>query len=319
MNSVPSMYFYDRSQAEEDVAAEVKRSLSANPKSIPPKYFYDERGSELFAEITRLPEYYLTRVETGLLGDHAGDIARLIGKNCQLIEYGSGSSEKIRLLLEALRPSVYAPLDISADYLTQAARALAMEYPWLEVHAVSVDFTEEFNLPFRREGRRVSFFPGSSIGNFSRKEAARFLGRIRRLVGDDGGLLIGVDLEKDEAVLNAAYNDGQGVTAAFNLNVLSHINREVGANFDVARFSHEARYNSELGCVQMFLRSDRNQTVVVGDESIRFAAGEMIHTENSHKYSVEEFLEMAAGAGFTGHEIWLDDRRYFGVFFLCAE
>lgn len=298
------------------MAAEVKQGLFTDRKSIPPKYFYDARGSELFSQITRLPEYYLTRVETALLRAHAGDIVRLVGKNCQLIEYGSGSSEKIRLLLENLRPSIYVPLDISTDYLVQAASLLARDYPWLEVHALGVDFTGEFSLPFEREGRRVAFFPGSSIGNFPREEVLPFLRRIRRLVGDDGGLLIGVDLKKDPAVLNAAYNDEQGVTAAFNLNLLHRINREAGADFDVAKFSHRAFYNEKLGCIRMFLRSDVAQTVVIGEEAVEFGKGEMIHTENSHKYSVTEFLEMARGAGFDSHEYWLDEGRLFGVFFL---
>ncbi len=312
------MYFYDQSVPGEDVATEVKQSLARSPKSIAPKFFYDERGSELFTEITRLPEYYLTRVETGLLRRHADEIASLTGENCQLIEYGSGSSEKIRLLLESLRPSVYAPLDISTEYLAQAANALASEYPWLEVHAVSVDFTDEFTLPFDREGRRVSFFPGSSIGNFSRPEAAAFLKRIRGLVGDDGALLIGVDLKKDEAVLNAAYNDAAGVTAAFNLNVLHHLNSELNADFDVEQFSHVAAYNDDEGCIQMHLRSEVEQTVSLDGQAISFSAGEMIHTENSHKYAVDEFLMMAKDAGFERSQSWLDDDSYFGVFFLSS-
>ena len=316
MNSIPAVHFYDQTEAGEDMAAEIKSSLSAPRKSIQPKYFYDERGSELFAQITRLPEYYLTRVETDLLRRHAGDIALLTGKHCQLIEYGSGSSEKIRLLLETLKPTAYVPLDISTEYLAQAVDALARQFPWLEVHAVSVDFTGDFNLPFDLEGRRVSFFPGSSIGNFSREEATDILRRIRHLVGPAGGLLIGIDLKKDKAVLDAAYNDAKGVTAAFNLNVLHHINREVGADFAVDQFSHQAFYNDELGCVQMFLRSDQEQAVKVDGMEINFDEGELIHTENSHKYSVDEVLEKARSAGFVHHECWLDEKEYFAIFYL---
>ena len=316
MNSLPQVYFYDQSKAPGNLSEEVLTGLLAQPKYISPKFFYDERGSALFSDITQLPEYYLTRTETSLLTKHAAEIAAKIGANCQLIEYGSGSSEKVRLLLEQLRPNLYAPLDISADYLAQAAETLAQEYPWLEVHAVSVDFTDEFTLPFEREGRRVSFFPGSSIGNFSREEAAHFITRIRHLVGDAGGLLIGVDLKKEEALLNAAYNDAQGVTAAFNLNALAHINRELGANFNLQGFSHQAAFNPSLGCVQMFLRSDCNQQVILAEKTISLAKDELIHTENSHKYTLEEFRAMAKKAGFSRAQTWTDADGLFAVFFL---
>jgi dimethylhistidine N-methyltransferase len=235
-----------------------------------------------------------------------------------LIEYGSGSSEKIRILLDSLRPSLYAPLDISRDYLVQAAEALGEDYPWLEVHATCVDFTVEFELPFKSEKRHVSFFPGSSIGNFERSEAVAFLSRIRSLVGAAGGLLIGVDMKKDVEVLNKAYNDDNGITADFNLNILEHINREYAADFLLSQFKHEATYDVLQGCIQMFLVSTCDQCVSVAGHDFRFSEGEKIHTENSHKYTVEEVLEMAVGAGFSEAKTWLDKGGLFGVFYLYS-
>ena len=318
MKSAPSLYFYDQADRQDDFTEEIIRGFRAREKFVSPKFFYDERGSQLFADITRQPEYYLTRTETKLLQKHAGEISELIGDDFLLIEYGSGSSEKIRILLENLRPSIYAPVDISRDYLAQAAQALAREYPWLEVHATCVDFTNEFVLPFHSEKRRVSFFPGSSIGNFDRDEAAAFVRRVHKLVGGDGGLLIGVDLKKDEAILNAAYNDEKGVTADFNLNVLTHLNREYDADFDPAGFEHHAVYNEGKGCVQMFLISNRSQTVSISGEEFGFEPGEPIHTENSHKYTIDEVLQMANGAGFSRAETWLDENQFLAVFYLYS-
>jgi len=316
MNSLSTVYFYDQGVEPEDFSEEILVGLNAKPKRLSPKFFYDERGSHLFTEITRQPEYYLTRTETLLLQTHAQEISELIGDDFLLIEYGSGSSEKIRILLESLRPSIYAPVDISRDFLADAAEALGREYPWLEVHATCVDFTNEFELPFASEKRRVSFFPGSSIGNFDRIEALEFLARIRKLVGDDGGLLIGVDMKKDEALLNRAYNDARGVTAAFNLNILEHLNREYDADFDLDSFAHEASYNEDLGCIQMFLVSKKDQSIDVAGSVIDLQAGEKIHTENSHKYTVAEVIAMAETAGFTSYRVWQDDQKLFGVFYL---
>ena len=317
MNSL--VHFYDELDQQPDTLAEVLEGLRQYPRRVSPKFFYDERGSELFTEITRLPEYYLTRTETTLLRDHAAEISELVGHDVLLIEYGSGSSEKIRILLEQLKPAIYAPLDISGEYLAQAAEALGREYPWLEVHATCIDFTGEFELPFDSHRRRVSFFPGSSIGNFERDAAASFLGRIRQLVGEEGGLLIGVDLKKEEAILNAAYNDSQGVTAAFNLNMLAHLNREHGADFDLEAFRHHAGYNVELGCIQMFLVSQYNQTVNIAGETFTFAEDEAIHTENSHKYTVDEMCDMAHSSGFGVEQIWQDPAGFFGVFYLVGQ
>lgn len=318
MNALSTVHFYDQGIEPDDFSNEILAGLSKPQKTLSPKFFYDEKGSQLFTEITRQPEYYPTRTETKLLRHHAGEISELIGEDFLLIEYGSGSSEKIRILLDSLRPSLYAPLDISRDYLAQAAEALGLEYPWLEVHATCVDFTVDFELPFASEKRHVSFFPGSSIGNFERDEAAAFLGRIRALVGDDGGLLIGVDMKKDIGVLNDAYNDKRGITADFNLNILEHINREYGANFNLSEFKHEASYDAEQGCIQMFLVSTCCQSVSVAGRHFEFADGEKIHTENSHKYNVDEVLEMAVGAGFLKGKTWLDEDELFGVFYLYS-
>ena len=316
MNSVGRVTLYDQDVQEVDFTDEILAGLSRKPRKLSPKFFYDERGSELFMEITRQPEYYLTRTETSLLETHVDEIGDLIGGDLSLIEYGSGASEKIRILLNRLRPSIYAPLDISRDYLAQSAESLGRDFPWLDVHATCVDFTAEFSLPFTTGGRRVGFFPGSSIGNFDRPEAAAFLSRIRRLVGDEGGLLIGVDMKKDEQVLNRAYNDEQGITAAFNLNILAHINREYGADFDLSAFEHEASYNRDEGCIQMFLVSTRRQQVSVAGQKFELSAGEKIHTENSHKYTVDEVLTMAEDAGFPSSRVWQDQAGFFSVFYL---
>jgi len=319
MNALSTVYFYDQGLDSGDFTDEILAGLNKPQKMLSPKFFYDEKGSELFTKITRQPEYYPTRTETQLLRDHASEISELIGEDFLLIEYGSGSSEKIRILLDSLRPSLYAPLDISRDYLAQAAEALGREYPWLEVHATCVDFTNEFELPFKSEKKHVSFFPGSSIGNFERVEAAAFLSRIRSLVGADGGLLIGVDMKKNMNVLNQAYNDKSGVTADFNLNILEHINREYGSDFNLRGFKHEASYDVLQGCIQMFLVSTCDQSVSVAGHNFQFSNGEKIHTENSHKYTVDEVLEMAVGAGFSKGKTWLDEDDLFGVFYLYSE
>ncbi len=314
-----NVFFYDKYPARVDSAEELLTGLTADAKSIPPKFFYDERGSELFTEITRQPEYYPTRTEVSLLESTREKLKPLVGDESVVVEYGSGSSEKIRLLLESLRPRVYAPLDISRDYLAKSAEDIAQAFPWLEVHAACIDYTSDFELPFEIEGRKTGFFPGSSIGNFSRADAADFLGRVRQQLGDDGALLIGVDMKKDRAMLERAYNDEAGVTAAFNLNVLNHLNRDFGATFDAERFDHLARYNEDEGCIQMFLVSREAQEVRLGETTVRFEKGEPIHTENSHKYGREEFLGMAEGAGFASSECWQDENGWFSLFYLSAE
>jgi dimethylhistidine N-methyltransferase len=307
------MKFFNVPIAEADATAEVLGGLKRRNKSVPPKYFYDQRGSELFTEITRLPEYYLTRAEVGILRTYSGQIADRIGRDKVLVEYGSGSSEKIRVLLDAIRPRVYAPLDISRDYLQLAAEQVSADHPWLDVYAACVDYTDDFTLPFDAPGEVVGFFPGSSIGNFSRPEALGFLTRVRKQVD---ALLIGVDLIKGHEVLHAAYNDSQGLTGDFNLNLLSHLNSLFAADFELEQFRHEAEFNEQEGRVEMYLVSQQNQTVTIEGEAIRFEAGERLHTENSHKYHADDFLRMAASAGFSRHHMWTDEQEYFGLFYL---
>ncbi len=316
--TVPTLKFYDLPTPEIDVSAEVLAGLKQSNKQIAPKYFYDETGSALFTEITRQPEYYPARTEIGLLKNLNRDLVDTIGTGVALIEYGSGSSEKIRVLLESLRPSLYAPIDISRDYLAQSVERLTQDYDWLNVKATCIDYSQEFDLPFDASGRRVGFFPGSSIGNFDPDQAVRFLRQVRRHVGVDGSLLIGVDLKKDHAVLNSAYNDRAGVTERFNLNILTHLNAEMTGNFELENFRHEAAYNIDKGCIEMFLVSETAQEVMLGGAVISLEAGEKIHTENSFKYSSDEFTQMASDAGFAKHRFWTDDQQWFGLFYLYS-
>ncbi len=316
----PADQWLDDPAAEETHAefqASVLRGLTNPRKTLECKYFYDERGSELFDEICRQPEYYPTRVETGILERHAGEIAGLVGPGAELVELGSGASLKTRILLRALeRPARYVPVDISVDYMHSAATALALEFPGLAVWPVIADFTAPFQLPRRTAGRpRLLFFPGSTIGNFHPADAARFLATTCLGLAADG-LLIGVDLKKDPAVLDAAYNDGSGVTATFNLNLLERINRELGASFDLAAFEHRAAYVERRGRVEMHLRSVLDQTVRVAGRDIDFAAGETINTENSYKYSIEEFRDLAARSRWRLNHTWCDDQGRFSVHLL---
>jgi dimethylhistidine N-methyltransferase len=299
----------------EDVIA----GLSALQKTLPPKYFYDARGSRLFAAICRLPEYYPTRAELALTRRHLAEIARFAGTGCELVEYGSGESLKTRLLIRASRPSVYVPVDISDKALRAAARRLSREFPWLDIVAVGGDFSRPLELPAPgSRARRVAYFPGSTIGNLIPEEAHAFLAMTRSQVGARGAMLVGVDLKKDANLLHAAYNDARGVTAAFNLNLLARINRELGADFDARRFAHYAFYNAPLGRIEMHLVSLARQTVALGRHRFGFDAGETIHTENSCKYSVEEFRSLAAAAGFITSKVWKDPKGLFALFGLSA-
>lgn len=300
---------------------DVIEGLSRPQKALPPKYFYDERGCELFEAICDLPEYYLTRTETALMRDRAGEMARRIGPRATVIEFGSGSGRKTRLLLEALAPAVYAAIDIAATQLRETAAGLARDFPGLPVLAVCADYSRPLVLPEiggPAAGRRIVYFPGSTIGNFTVAEAAQFLGNAGSVAGAGGGLLIGVDLKKNAALLNAAYNDTQGVTAAFNLNLLARVNRELGADFDLSAFRHHSFYNAALGRIEMHLVSLREQTVEVSGRRFRLLPGETIHTENSCKYSAREFQELALGAGLHAVECWMDSGGLFSVHYLAV-
>ncbi len=312
--------FHDLAPAEESFRDAVLAGLTRRAKSIPCRFLYDERGSALFEEICELPEYYLTRTEMAILRDYAPEMAASAGRHAQLIEFGSGASLKVRLLLAALEaPSAYVAIDISREPLRRAADEVAADFPQVPVVAVCADYLEPLRLPplpERGEGRRVGFFPGSTIGNFTPEDAVAFLAGCRRVVGRGGALLIGVDLKKDKAVLDAAYNDRAGVTAAFNLNLLERINRELDGDFDLDRFEHVAFYNEAAGRIEIYIRSRADQIVTVANRSIRFAAGEHIHTEDSCKYSIAEFQRLAARGGFRPGRCWTDRRRLFSVHLL---
>jgi dimethylhistidine N-methyltransferase len=301
---------------------DVLHGLSLVPKTLPCKYFYDAVGSRLFDDICRLEEYYPTRTETALMEAHAAEMAADLGENAVLVEYGSGSSTKTRILLDHLpRATAYVPIDISREHLCRSAECLAAEYPGLAVHPVCADYTAPFRLPAfgASDAPWAVYFPGSTIGNFHPDEAVPFLGRIADVVGPGGGLLIGVDLKKDRQTLEAAYNDSRGVTAAFNLNLLMRINGELGGAFDLTRFQHDARYNEELGRIEMHIRSQEDQSVRVGGTNVAFTAGETILTECSYKYSREEFERLAAEAGFTVRRVWTDAAALFSVQYLVAD
>ena len=263
--------FFDLAPVLREMRVEVLEGLSAQQKTLAPKFFYDERGSQLFDEITRLPEYYPTRTETALFETHSAQIASHFAGAVSLIEYGSGSSRKIRALLEGMKPAAYVPLDISGDHLEASAKTLQSDYDWLDIYAVCADYSQSIELPAEIPlNQPMAFFPGSSIGNFAPDQAAAFLSRVRSLVGEGGKLLIGVDRKKDKSVLEAAYNDSAGVTAAFNLNVLEHLNRELSGDFDIDSFAHRAIYNDQLGSIQMYLESKVSQQVELAGQRIDF-------------------------------------------------
>ena len=296
--------------------SDVLVGLSGDPKTLPCKYLYDQHGSELFDQICDLPEYYVTRTELGILRESLDEICDELGDSVVLIEPGAGSGLKTELLLEHASLAAYAPIDISGDYLGEVAERLGMTYPALEILPIAGDFTEPIAFPQRpglRGCDRVLFFPGSTIGNFTPDAATGLLREWTRLVGQGGRLLIGVDLEKDAATLEAAYDDAAGVTAAFNRNLLSRINDSLDGTFDLDAFTHRAVYNRELARVEMHLVSSREQTVAIDGERFTFAAGESIHTENSHKYSLDRFAAIAAAAGWTVDRVWTDADRLFSV------
>jgi dimethylhistidine N-methyltransferase len=312
---------YDFAPDAGNILEEVLAGLRARPKSLPPKLFYDERGSELFAMICRTPEYYPTRTEAAIMREHAGAMASMIGPRAMLIEYGSGTADKTRILLDQLdTPVAYVPIDISREHLLESSSEIASDYPGLAVLPVCADYDQPVDLPSPREPveRRIVYFPGSTIGNFHPDDAVAFLARMARRAGPRGAVLIGVDLKKDPALLNAAYNDTGGVTAAFNLNMLVRLNREIGADFDVERFAHRAFYNEDEGRIEMHLVSEAAQTVTLGRCSIAFTRHESIWTESSYKYSLDGFARLAARAGLRVDRVWTDADTLFSVQYLCV-
>lgn len=309
--------------APADVGAlrrDVLDGLLGTPKTLPAKLFYDETGSRLFELICTLEEYYLTRAELEILHARAGEIAALAGPRCTLVEYGSGAGLKVRLLLDALdRPSAYVPIDISRSQLDRVASELASRYPNVRVHPICADYTEPLRLDTRPAGERhLAFFPGSTIGNFHPAEATAFLRRVRRTIGPDGALVLGVDRRKDPRVLHTAYNDAAGVTASFNLNVLVRINRELGADFDLTRFAHRAFFNSRASRIEMHLTSRARHVVRVAGEVIAFRRGETIWTESSYKYDLRRLEGFVSAAGFSVERLWSDAQERFWVAFLTA-
>ncbi len=322
--SLPTMTslasFADNQSERNAFLSDAIEGLRADQKTLPCKYFYDDQGSALFRDICELPEYYVTRTEIQLLRDAADEIAEAIGANCQMIEFGIGSSEKIRIVLDALiTPASFVAVDISRESVLSVTEALAAEYAGLAVHAVCADFTQPFETPpMTGSGRRIGFFPGSTIGNFTHQGAIDFLAGAASQVGPGGGMLIGIDLKKDQAVLNAAYDDAAGVTANFNLNLLVRLNKECGADFDLNAFRHRAVYNAEAGRVEMHLVSQRRQRVILGGEIIQFELDEFIHTENSYKYSINEFQDLARRAGFEASRVWTDRDEWFSIHLLTA-
>ena len=299
------------------MSAEVLHGLSLPVKSIPPKYFYDEAGSKLFDIITGLPGYYLTRTETAILRDNSAVIARRMDARACLVEYGSGSSVKSRLVLDACRPSAYVPVDISRDHLERSAKAIFDDYPALSVYPTCADYTAAFALPPPVTALpRLAFFPGSSIGNFEPDAASGFLRGVAEVVGEGGWLVLGVDTKKDRDVLDDAYTDAAGITEQFNRNLLLNINKTVGADFEAERFRHLAVYNEDAGRIEMYLVSKRDQRVTVAGTEVAFAEGEALHTENSYKYDPEEFVARAEDCGFDCVDVLLDDRAYFMVLLL---
>ena len=308
-------------QAPDAICAEVLRGLLGSPKSLPPKLFYDRAGARLFETICELPEYYLTRTELGILRDRAAEIAERCGEHTALIEYGSGAGVKVRVLLDQLRnPAAYVPVDISMEQLTSVAAERARQYPDLRVAPVCADYTARFALPnLPRDARRVAFFPGSTIGNLHPAEATAFLHRIRATIGPQGALILGVDRRKDNGLLRAAYNDAAGVTAAFNLNLLTRLNRELNATFDLSTFRHWAHFDDHASRIEMHLESTQAQCVHVAGTPIDFERGETILTECSYKYDLEFLEAVVRPAGFRIEELWTDDRDWFWVGFLEPE
>lgn len=321
----PAVQFYDLHPAVEDSYSEVLQGLSRTPKILPTRFLYDKRGSDLFDRICEQEEYYLTRTEMKILRQHHQDIAEVL-EDAILIEYGSGSSQKIRILLDsAPHLSTYVAIDISKQHLYEACHNLTTAYPHLQSIAICADYMSPIRLPdapafsqIISHKRRVAFFPGSTIGNMEPEQALKFLRNMAALVQHQGGVLIGVDLKKEAAILEPAYDDLQGVSADFALNGLIHLNQALGMDFQPNNFHYCAPYNAEKGRIEMQLRSQVDQVVHLGDQPIAIATGETIVTEYSYKYSVEEFQTLAIAAGFQPKGLWQDDRQLFSIHYLVA-
>ena len=314
MISKPAIY------AENTFLKDVHKGLTKHQKELPSKYFYDQEGSNLFEQICTETEYYPTCCEIEIMESHALEMSDLIDRNAHLIELGSGSSKKTRILLDHLIDlAMYVPVDISEEFLNQTAGLLRLEFPDITINPVAADYTEPFNIPTADNiQKRVLYFPGSTIGNFTKTKAKNFLNGLARGLSQGDGLLIGVDLNKDRSILEAAYNDSNGITAAFNKNLLIRLNRELNSNFKVDDFEHLAFYNDEIGRVEMHLESKKAQSVFVGNKEFFFSKGETIHTENSHKYSISEFRELASDS-FNCLKVWTDSRNYFSVFYFVRK
>ena len=321
MNADRPVRFYNFLSSQQSFLNEVLAGLTKPQKQIPAKFFYDGRGCELFGAICELPEYYLTRTETAMMQRFAAEMAQLLGAGCLLVEYGSGASRKTRILLEHLLPPVYIPIDIACEQLRASSRDLAQAFPGMQVVAVCADYSEPIVLPecsVTGLKRKAIYFSGSTIGNFTQAETVVFLKRALQLVGPGGAMLVGVDLKKPQAQLDAAYNDSRGVTAEFNLNLLARINRELKGDFRLENFRHRAFYNAKEGRIEMHLESLIAQSVTVQGRRFDFSAGETIHTENSYKYSVSEFQQLARQAGFEPLRAWTDAQQLFSVHYLSA-
>ncbi len=320
MNGAATIAFHDHAAEEESFLDAVLVGLSRPDKAIPCRFLYDERGSALFDQICELAEYYPTRTETQILETRAGEIADWVGPAAQLIELGSGSSIKVRILLEAFEaPAAYVAVDVSREHLKRAAARLAADFPELEVAAVCADYGAQFPLPeLGGGGRRVAFFPGSTIGNLEPEAALAFLKLWARRLGPGAAMLVGVDLRKDPGILHAAYDDCEGVTAAFTLNLLARANRELGADFDPAGFRHEARYDQGKGRIEIHLRSLKDQRVRIAGRAFDFARGERVHVEHSYKYGLDQFRDLARDAGFEPEAVFTDPAGLFSVHYLTT-
>ena len=313
----------NKNVADTAFARDVLAGLARPEKNIAPKWLYDTHGSAIFEDITRTEDYYPTRTEAAIFDEMMGELASITGTGGGVAEYGSGASVKTAKLIDAVRPTLYVPIDIAGEFMEESVGDLRAAYPEMDIEMVVADFTKTVALPdaFNRLTPRIGFFPGSTIGNFESGKAGEFLGRVRESLtegGGDGWFLVCADLVKDRETLKRAYDDSEGVTAAFNLNLLTRFNRELDADFDVEAFHHEAVWNEKESRIEMHLVSDRDQSVSVAGETIAFAAGEHIHTENSHKYTPQRMTALAEGAGWTLEKMWTDPKEWFGVFLLRA-